>query len=145
MLYAQQLIQTGQIALVKQYLWTGDERERERTVCATVFVERNFSQGNDNIYGGGAIKRDLDWAATGWNTNTCDLWEEVQSNDFFWNRMSHNRFSFFFALRFSPHSSFAQIRALYSGALFATLMGDADSAARYSQVLRREIFVFGEQ
>jgi glucoamylase len=52
-----------------------------------------FSQptGNDNIYGGGAIKRDLDWVVTGWNTNTCDLWEEVQSTDFFWNRMAHNR------------------------------------------------------
>ena len=42
-----------------------------------------------------------------------DLWEEVQSNDFFWNRMSHNR-------------------ALTEGAAFATLMGDTASAQRYT-------------
>ena len=36
----------------------------------------------------GVIKHDLDWVVTGWDSNTCDLWEEVQSTDFFWNRVT---------------------------------------------------------
>jgi len=32
------------------------------------------------------VKNDLDWVAANWQSNGCDLWEEVQSNDFFWNR-----------------------------------------------------------
>lgn len=34
------------------------------------------------------IKYDLDWIHTNWGSDGCDLWEEVHSNDFFWNRMS---------------------------------------------------------
>jgi glucoamylase len=94
MLFAEQLIQNGQMSFVKQFLWTNDP----------------------NVYGGGIIKRDLDWVAGGgWASNTCDLWEEVQSTDFFWNRMAHNR-------------------ALYHGANFAGTMGDAGSSQRYSSV-----------
>lgn len=57
-IFANFLAQQGQLQFVQQYLWTG----------------------NDNIKQGGIIKRDLDWIAQGgWSTNTCDLWEEVQS------------------------------------------------------------------
>ena len=29
-----------------------------------------------------------DWVLTGWPETGCDLWEEVRSDDFFWNRMA---------------------------------------------------------
>lgn len=32
------------------------------------------------------IKNDLDWILANWQGDGCDLWEEVRSNDFFWNR-----------------------------------------------------------
>jgi glucoamylase len=34
------------------------------------------------------IKQDLDWIYTNWSSTGCDLWEEVRSDDFFWNRAS---------------------------------------------------------
>ena len=35
------------------------------------------------------IKIDLGWIFDNWQSDGCDLWEEVRSNDFFWNRMSY--------------------------------------------------------
>ena len=32
------------------------------------------------------IKTDLDWVMSNWQSDGCDLWEEVRSNDFFWGR-----------------------------------------------------------
>ena len=60
----------------------------------------------------GAIKFDLDWVAQNWQQNGCDLWEEVQSNDFFWNRFNFHR-------------------ALVLGAQFASSMGDNSTAQTY--------------
>jgi glucoamylase len=37
------------------------------------------------------IRTDLDWAAGNSASATCDLWEEVRSEDFFWNRYSGRR------------------------------------------------------
>ena len=31
-------------------------------------------------------KQNLDWVAQNYDSETCDLWEEVRSTDFFWNR-----------------------------------------------------------
>lgn len=31
----------------------------------------------------------MDWIHSNWKQDGCDLWEEVHSNDFFWNRMSY--------------------------------------------------------
>lgn len=93
MMYAEALHKAGQSDYVKQYLWTGDSSK----------------------YNGGAIKYDLDWVANGgYKESTCDLWEEIQSTDFFWN-----------------HYSFR--KAMLMGSEFATSMGDKDSAARYMQ------------
>jgi glucoamylase len=75
---------------VQQYLWTGDQ-----------------SQHN-----GGAIKFDLDWVAENWAAAGCDLWEEVQSDDFFWNR---------YTMRYG----------LTMGATLAQAMGDDASASTY--------------
>lgn len=35
------------------------------------------------------IKTDLDWVETGWFTEGCDLWEEVRSDDFYFNRAGY--------------------------------------------------------
>jgi len=35
------------------------------------------------------IKTDLDWVLSNWQSDGCDLWEEVRSNDFFWNRAGY--------------------------------------------------------
>ena len=32
------------------------------------------------------VQIDLDWVAANWQTQGCDLWEEIRSDDFFWNR-----------------------------------------------------------
>jgi len=34
------------------------------------------------------VKKDLDWVTQNWESDGCDLWEEVRSNDFFWGRSS---------------------------------------------------------
>jgi glucoamylase len=76
-------------------------------------VVKNQLWTNDNsVYNGGAIKHDLDWIVDGWDSNTCDLWEEVQSSDFFWNRVTMKK-------------------ALLDGADFASSMGDSSSASSY--------------
>lgn len=35
------------------------------------------------------IKYDLEWVLSNWMSDGCDLWEEVRSNDFFWNRAGY--------------------------------------------------------
>lgn len=55
------------------------------------------------------IQQDLDWVIKNWNENSlnphgCDLWEEVRSDNFFWNRM-------------------AFVTALHNAAEFATKTG----------------------
>jgi hypothetical protein len=69
---ANKLIAAGDSATVSTYLWTN-----------------NPSDG----YGGGAIKFDLDYLAVsaGYSTKTCDLWEELESYDLFWNRITSKR------------------------------------------------------
>lgn len=88
-LYADVLIAAGRTDLVKQYLWTGS-----------------------SSYNGGAVKHDLDWVVANWQQNGCDLWEEVQSSDFFWGRLNFRR-------------------GLLKGAALAEKMGDSATAATY--------------
>lgn len=64
---ANSLLADGQTDYVKSNLWTGN--------------------AGDSLHGG-AIKYDLDYVVTGWDSNTCDLWEEVRDPDFFWNRIT---------------------------------------------------------
>lgn len=66
MMFANSLIENGEMDYVKEFLWTGDA----------------------NKYQGGAIKRDLDYIVGGFASNTCDLWEEIRSTNLFWNRLS---------------------------------------------------------
>eukprot|EP00054_Salpingoeca_dolichothecata_P003368 m.26619 g.26619 ORF g.26619 m.26619 type:complete len:532 (+) comp13794_c0_seq1:72-1667(+) len=89
--YGLHLLQTGQESYVKQYLYT-----------------------MSSSYNGGAIKYDLDWVVANWEQSSCDLWEEVRSTDFFWNR-------------------FTMRRGLYLGATLATKLGDSATAATYNK------------
>jgi len=84
----------GDADFVKEHLWTGTDAKH-----------------------GGLVKYDLDWQADNWQSTGCDLWEEIQSNDFFWNR---------YTMRAS----------LMIGADFAEKMGDAASAAKYRNVAK---------
>lgn len=91
---ANSLIADGQTDYVKEYLWTGDSSK----------------------YNGGAIKYDLDYVISGYNSSTCDLWEEIRDPDFFWNRATMKK-------------------AMFVGANFATQMGDSASAKSYLDTL----------
>jgi hypothetical protein len=79
------------------------------------FVQSMLWTGTDSNNNGGVIKYDLDWVATNWQSSSCDLWEEVESNDFFWNR-------------------FTMRRSMLMGAAFAKTMGDASTASKYADV-----------
>ena len=35
------------------------------------------------------IKFDMEWVTSNWDSEGCDLWEEVRSPNFFWNRMAY--------------------------------------------------------
>ena len=71
LLFAEQLLASGNAAYVQQFLWTGA----------------------DSVLNGGAIAYDLDWVAANWfQASGCDLWEEVSSNSFFWN-LVHQKLS----------------------------------------------------
>jgi glucoamylase len=94
MIAAQHLIDQGELSYVKANLWTG----------------------NSNSYHGGAIKYDLDYIVSNWNSNTCDLWEEIRDTDFFWNRITMKK-------------------AMILGSKFAAQMGDSASAATYSNMI----------
>jgi glucoamylase len=56
----------------------------------------------------------LDWVAANHDVNGCDLWEEVQSTDFFWNR-------------------YTMRAALLRGAKAAQKQGDSGRASTYAQ------------
>lgn len=91
---ANSLIAAGETDYVRNYLWTG----------------------NNNMYHGGAIKYDLDYVVSGYNSNTCDLWEEIRDPNFFWNRITMKK-------------------AMIVGADFATKMGDTASATTYTNMM----------
>eukprot|EP01038_Epipyxis_sp_PR26KG_P005833 gene5833-8048_t len=91
---ANSLIAVGEIDYVKKYLWTGDS----------------------NVYHGGAIKYDLDYVISGYDSSTCDLWEEIRDPDLFWNRATMKK-------------------AMIVGAQFATAMGDSASASKYTSAM----------
>ena len=61
----------------------------------------------------GVIKVDLDWLLANWQSNGCDLWEEIHSSDLFWNR-------------------FTMRRALFRASALASRLGDLVSASTYN-------------
>lgn len=64
------------------------------------------------------VRMQLDWVVANYTSNGCDLWEEVQSNDFFWNR-------------------FTMRKALTLGSKFAAKVGkDESRASTYSKTAK---------
>eukprot|EP00929_Paragymnodinium_shiwhaense_P021409 TRINITY_DN1396_c0_g1_i5.p1 TRINITY_DN1396_c0_g1~~TRINITY_DN1396_c0_g1_i5.p1 ORF type:complete len:516 (+),score=151.75 TRINITY_DN1396_c0_g1_i5:73-1548(+) len=59
-----------------------------------------------------SIQQELDWVVSKYDSQGCDLWEEIQSTDFFWNR-------------------FTMRKALLLGADFAKKMKDEGRASTY--------------
>jgi hypothetical protein len=57
------------------------------------------------------MKNDLDWVMENWESDGCDLWEEIHSSDFFWNKMS-------------------QVYSLWGAADFADLIGESGDQYR---------------
>ena len=49
------------------------------------YVKLNLWTGVGN---GGVIKYDLHYVPEGHKDTTCDLWEEIRSNDLFWNKIT---------------------------------------------------------
>eukprot|EP01062_Namystynia_karyoxenos_P021365 TRINITY_DN1812_c0_g1_i6.p1 TRINITY_DN1812_c0_g1~~TRINITY_DN1812_c0_g1_i6.p1 ORF type:complete len:589 (+),score=203.07 TRINITY_DN1812_c0_g1_i6:77-1768(+) len=64
---------------------------------------------------GGAVPRDLDYCAQVWDQTGCDLWEEVRSDDFYWQWASCHR-------------------GLRVGVELANKVGDSASAAKYGSL-----------
>mmetsp|Transcript_6645 Transcript_6645/g.11323 ORF Transcript_6645/g.11323 Transcript_6645/m.11323 type:complete len:554 (-) Transcript_6645:126-1787(-) len=68
--YAYMMWEEGENAtideLIKDYFWTNDITKKK----------------------GGIIFRNMEYVVHNWAAYTCDLWEEVSSNDIFWNRLT---------------------------------------------------------
>jgi len=84
---------------------------------ATTLMAWSTAKDNANLTAGDVdmwslIQTDLDWVADNWQSSGCDLWEEIRSADFFWNR-------------------FTARAALSKGAAFATSKGDSARASKY--------------
>ncbi len=45
-----------------------------------------INTASDYLKSWSSIKYNLDYIVSGYNSDTCDLWEEIVSSDFFWNR-----------------------------------------------------------
>jgi glucoamylase len=60
-----------------------------------------------------SIQKELDWVVEKYDSVGCDLWEEVQSTDFFWNR-------------------YTMRKALLQGSKFAAAQKDNDRASKYA-------------
>ena len=70
------------------------------------------------------IKYNLDYILSGYNSDTCDLWEEITSKDFFWNRIS-------------------MIKALSLGSEFGNSLGyytDAENWQNTANLLKSNIY-----
>uniref|UniRef100_A0A7S4LNP1 glucan 1,4-alpha-glucosidase n=1 Tax=Oxyrrhis marina TaxID=2969 RepID=A0A7S4LNP1_OXYMA len=63
------------------------------------------------------VKHDLEWVVSNWQQNGCDLWEEIQSNDFFWGR-------------------YTMRAGLNAGAVLADEAGDSATASTYRSVMK---------
>jgi len=61
------------------------------------------------------IQKELDWVVSKYDSVGCDLWEEVQSTDFFWNR-------------------YTMRKALLQGSKFAASMSDSSREETYTGI-----------
>lgn len=79
-----------------------------------ILLENGQSEyAKDKIYN--SVKHDLEWIVSSWGQDSCDLWEEVRSNDFFWGR-------------------YTMRKGLLDGAKFMEKIGETSLANNYRQV-----------
>ena len=60
-----------------------------RSAALQLFADLLIKNGQQSYVSqsmAGVIKKDLDWIFNNWQSEGCDLWEEVRSPDFFWGR-----------------------------------------------------------
>ena len=87
-MFAETLMAKGETDYVKMYLWTNNPNVSTLQWHIVHVYLPLLTAPPRQSYHGGSIKYDLDYVANGgWQTNTCDLWEEVRDSDFFWNRV----------------------------------------------------------
>lgn len=55
------------------------------------YVKEYLWNDNDEVHNGGIIKYVLDYIPEGHKSMTFDLWEEYQSNDLFWNKITSRK------------------------------------------------------
>lgn len=55
---------------------------------ADSMIRKHLWTNNFSKHMGGTVQHNLNYVLTHWAQYTCDLWEEVVSNDFFWNRLT---------------------------------------------------------
>ena len=70
-----------------------------------VLVGQGLTSQAESVYQ--LVLRDMEWVVPNWQQNGCDLWEEVQSNDFYWNRAGY-------------------VKALHVAADFSDALGKSD-------------------
>ena len=90
-----------------------------RSAALTMFADILMQNGQESYVRDTLvplIKYDHDWIHSNWSSDGCDLWEEVHSNDFFWNRMSY-------------------VYALSTGSKLFTKLGDSSSASKCDSTL----------
>lgn len=91
---------------------------RAMTLMAWADAKSNMSTStttSDELWG--LIQTDLDWVAENWSSNGCDLWEEIRSSDFFWNK-------------------FTARAALTKGSAFAAKQSDASRSGKYGSAAK---------
>jgi len=85
---------------------------RATTLMAYADAQNSTKIADSGVDLSDLVFTDLDWLAGNWSSQGCDLWEEIRSDDFFWNR-------------------FTARAALTKGAAFATAKGDSARASTY--------------
>ncbi len=86
-----------------------------RAMALAQWGEILLDNGMDTSQVWGLIQNDLDWVVNNWYTSGCDLWEEVTSDDFYFNRMAY-------------------VYSLNKVADFADALGDSAAASSYRGV-----------
>jgi len=90
---------------------------RARTIASYALKVVEESNGGDAQPLWDLVKKDLEWVVQNWRQSGCDLWEEIQSDDFFWGR-------------------YTMRAGLHAGALLADKMGDKDAASSYRNTMK---------
>jgi len=92
--------------------WCRPQNDGPGLRATTLMLWGNRSNNAESVWS--LVKTDLDWVAQNWKVQGCDLWEEIRSDDFFWNR-------------------FTMRKALTMGAAFAEAQKDSARSSTYAQ------------